>query len=79
VHDGVRATRSHPLHIQVHIFLPVRLNRPQAEEIVRPRRGQLHDGIGYVQSAIDHVELETSEVHLDDGSTLGYDVLVVVA
>jgi sulfide:quinone oxidoreductase len=57
------------------LFVPFGLTHP--EDIVRSRSRQLHDGIGYVQSTIDHVELATDEVHLDDGSTLGYDVLVV--
>src|SRR6202043_2422774 len=35
------------------------------------------DGIGYLQSAIDHVELAANEVHLENGEMLGYDVLVV--
>jgi sulfide:quinone oxidoreductase len=30
-----------------------------------------------VQSAIDHVDIEAQQVHLVNGSTLGYDVLVV--
>ena len=57
------------------LFVPFDLAQP--EEIVRPRGRQLHDGIAYVNSAIDHVELEANEVHLEDGSILGYDVLVV--
>jgi sulfide:quinone oxidoreductase len=57
------------------LFVPFGLTHP--DDIVRPRSRQLHNGIGYVQSAIDRVELTANEVHLEDGSTLGYDVLVV--
>jgi sulfide:quinone oxidoreductase len=57
------------------LFVPFGLTHP--EDIVRPRSRQLHSGIGYVQSAIDHVDLEASEVHLENRSMLGYDVLVV--
>jgi sulfide:quinone oxidoreductase len=57
------------------LFVPFGLTHP--EDIVRPRGRQLHRGIGYVQSPIDHVDIEANEVHLEDGSTLGYDVLVV--
>jgi len=57
------------------LFVPFGLTHP--EDIVRPRSRQFHDGIGYVQSAINHVDLEANEVHLESGPPLGYDVLVV--
>ncbi|MBX3286103.1 MAG: NAD(P)/FAD-dependent oxidoreductase [Actinobacteria bacterium] len=57
------------------LFVPFGLTHP--EDIVRSRQRQLHKGIDYRQSPIDHVDLEADTVHLADGSTLGYDVLVV--
>jgi sulfide:quinone oxidoreductase len=57
------------------LFVPFGLTHP--EDIVRPRERQLHGGIEFRQSAIDHVDIEANEVHLADGSTLGYDVLIV--
>jgi sulfide:quinone oxidoreductase len=57
------------------LFVPFGLTHP--EDIVRPRGRQLHDGIGYVQSPIDRVDIEASRVYLAEGSTLDYDVLVV--
>jgi sulfide:quinone oxidoreductase len=57
------------------LFVPFGLAEPW--DIVRSRRDQLHDGIAYRQSAIDKVDLETDTVQLEDGTTLGYDVLVV--
>ncbi|MFI5040536.1 MAG: FAD-dependent oxidoreductase, partial [Acidimicrobiales bacterium] len=57
------------------LFVPFGLTH--AEDIVRPRSRQLHHGVDYVQSPIDHVELEADQVQLEDGSTLDYDVLVV--
>ncbi len=57
------------------LFVPFGLAHP--EGIVRPRGRQLHHGIDYVNGTIDRVDLEGSEVHLADGETLGYDVLVV--
>jgi sulfide:quinone oxidoreductase len=57
------------------LFVPFGLTHPV--DIVRSRARQLHKGIGFVQGAIDHVEVEANEVHLENGSTLGYDVLVV--
>ncbi|HUI49801.1 MAG TPA: FAD/NAD(P)-binding oxidoreductase [Acidimicrobiia bacterium] len=46
-------------------------------DIVRSRAGQLHAGIDYVCSPIDHVDLERDVVELDGGRELEYDVLVV--
>ena len=57
------------------LFVPFGLTHP--EDIVRPRARQLHDGIAFRQSPIDHVDIGADEVHLDDGSVLAYDVLVV--
>jgi sulfide:quinone oxidoreductase len=57
------------------LFVPFGLTH--ADDIVRPRRRQLHKGIDYVQSPIERVDLEADRVHLADGTTLGYDVLVV--
>jgi sulfide:quinone oxidoreductase len=57
------------------LFVPFGLTHP--EDIVRPRRRQLHNGIVFIDSAIDHVDLEANQVYLENGSTLGYDLLVV--
>ena len=57
------------------LFVPFDLTHP--EDIVRSRRRQLHRGIDYHQSAIDHVDIETDRVFLTDGTQLDYDVLVV--
>jgi sulfide:quinone oxidoreductase len=57
------------------LFVPFGLAHP--DEIVRPRASQLRHGITYRQAAIDRVDLETDTVHLLDGSTVTYDVLVV--
>jgi sulfide:quinone oxidoreductase len=64
-----------------HVYQPGLLFVPfglaSAEHIVRPRGRQLHAGISYAKSAIDRVDLGTSQVTLENGTTLGYDVLVV--
>ena len=57
------------------LFLPFGLTT--VEDIVKPRSKQLHRGIAYHQSAIERVDLETDTVHLEDGTDLQYDVLVV--
>lgn len=64
-----------------HVYQPGLLFVPfglaHAENIVRPRGRQFHDGIDYVKSGIDHVDLVASMVQLTDGSTLAYEVLVI--
>ena len=57
------------------LFVPFGLTHP--EDIVRPRERQLHGGIDYRQVAVDRVEIESNEVHLEDGTVLPYDVLIV--
>jgi len=57
------------------LFVPFGLTQP--EDISRPRGRQLHAGIGYRTTGVDHVDLGRHEVVLGDGSALAYDVLVV--
>jgi sulfide:quinone oxidoreductase len=57
------------------VFVPFGLDR--VEDLVRPRRRQLRGGVEFIESAIDRVDVDASEVHLLDGTTLGCDVLIV--
>ena len=57
------------------LFVPFGLTEP--DEIVRKRDKQLHKGINYHQSAIDSVDIDADSVTLEDGTVLGYDVLLV--
>jgi sulfide:quinone oxidoreductase len=57
------------------LFVPFGLVRP--DRIVRPRARQLRLGIGYHQSAVEHVDIDRHLVHLEAGTVLPYDVLVV--
>jgi sulfide:quinone oxidoreductase len=57
------------------LFVPFGLEQP--EDIVRLRHRQLHRGIDFHESAVDHVAIDDNVVHLADGAELGYDVLVV--
>lgn len=57
------------------LFVPFGLADP--EDIVRSRPRQLHTDIAYHRSAIDRVDIGNDRVLLDDGTVLGYDVLVV--
>jgi sulfide:quinone oxidoreductase len=64
-----------------HVYQPGLLFVPfglaQVEEIVRPRRRQLRNGIVFHENEIESVSIERDEVLLDDRSVLPYDVLVV--
>lgn len=59
------------------LFVPFGWSHP--EDIVRSRARQLHAGIEYRQSAVDHVDLDADRVTLADGSFLDYDVLVIAS
>jgi sulfide:quinone oxidoreductase len=57
------------------LFVPFGLSH--TEEIVRPRQRQLRDGVAFIESGIDRVDIEADEVHLANGDVLAYDVLIV--
>jgi sulfide:quinone oxidoreductase len=57
------------------LFVPFGLTN--LDEIVRPRRRQLRNGIVFHLSQVDSVSLDRDEVMLADGSVLPYDALVV--
>ncbi len=64
-----------------HVYQPGLLFVPfglaDADEITRRRDRQLHKGINYHESAITSVDINADDVHLADGSTLHYDVLLI--
>jgi sulfide:quinone oxidoreductase len=57
------------------LFLPFGGYTP--EQLVKPRRAQLPDGVAYVQSPIERVDTSRDVVELANGQSLSYDVLVV--
>ena len=58
------------------LFVPFGRARPG--KLVRSRARQLRPGIGYPHhSPVDHVDVGQRRVHLDDGSSLPYEVLVI--
>ena len=57
------------------LFVPFNMAHP--DDIVRPRARQLHKGIDFIESAVDHVDLEGQQVHLADGTAVDYELLVV--
>ena len=64
-----------------HVYQPGLLFVPfglaQVEEIVRPRRRQLREGIVFHETEVESVSIERDEVLLADHNVLPYDVLVV--
>jgi sulfide:quinone oxidoreductase len=59
------------------LFVPFGMASP--EDIVRSRSAQLHRGIEFRQVEVDRVDTEANTVRLDDGSDLGYDLLIVAS
>ncbi len=57
------------------LFVPFGL--AHAEDIVRSRSRQLHEGIDWIESAIERVETARDTVVLGDGREVPYDVLIV--
>ena len=66
-----------------HIYQPGLLFVPfglaHGDDLVRPRNRQLRKGVTFIESAVDHVEIEARKVALADGTVLGYDVLVIAS
>ncbi len=59
------------------LFVPFGTTDPGGLE--RPRRRQLRHDVGFVEAAVDRVDLATDTVHLAGGSSIPYDVLVVAS
>jgi sulfide:quinone oxidoreductase len=57
------------------LFVPFGTYTP--DDTVAPRTRQLGKRVAYVRAPIDHVETDENRVHLADGHTLDYDVLIV--
>jgi len=59
------------------LFVPFGLANPG--ELIRSRGRQLHRGIEYRPGGVHRVDTEQNRVHLSDGATLDYDVLVIAS
>jgi len=59
------------------LFVPFGL--ADEDDVVRSRAAQLHSGIGYRRSAVTSVDIDRNTVHLANGGTYPYDVLVVAS
>ncbi len=58
-----------------YLFVPFGTYRP--EEIVKPRRRLITDGVRQITGVIDRVDTDANVAHLEDGTELGYDQLVI--
>ena len=59
------------------LFVPFGARHP--ERLARSRKKLLHDGVRFVQEEVASVDTDAAKVTLTEGSTLGYDVLVVAS
>jgi len=59
------------------LFVPFGMASPS--RLVRSRAGQLRQGVEFVESAVDRVDLDADTVVLADGTAISYDVLVVAS
>jgi sulfide:quinone oxidoreductase len=57
------------------LFVPFGLAEP--DEIVRPRGAQFRDGVEFRVAEVERVDIAAGTVHLLDGASLPYDVLVI--
>ena len=57
------------------LFLPFGIYEP--DQLIRPRRRQLHHDVTVVEETIDHVATAENRVYLASGRTLDYSVLIV--
>ena len=59
------------------LFVPFGLAEPGA--LVRSRHAQLHRGIEFKLGEVDRVDVDHDTVHMRDGESIAYDVLVVAS
>ena len=57
------------------LFIPFGKTTP--DQLVRPRRQQVHPDVTYVYERIDRVDVSEHKVHFIYGPPIGYDVLIV--
>ena len=57
------------------LFVPFGGHRP--DDLIKPRKDYLSDGVDLVLGEIDRVDAEANRVHLADGSVQPYDFLVI--
>jgi sulfide:quinone oxidoreductase len=58
-------------------FLFVPFGRYTPDQVVRPRRRSIPDGVDLIRAEVDRVDAEVGEVRLTDGHRIPYDYLVI--
>lgn len=58
-----------------YLFIPFDGYDP--EEVSKPTKRFIPEGVDFVNASVDRVVPESNEVHLEDGTVLGYDQLVI--
>ncbi len=58
-----------------YLFIPFGTYTP--EEVAKPKRHFMPEGVEYIEAEIDRVAADDNQVHLADGTTLTYDYLVI--
>ncbi len=58
-----------------YLFIPFGTYTP--EEVAKPKRDFMPEGVEYIEAEIDRVAADDNQVHLADGTTLAYDYLVI--
>ncbi len=59
------------------LFVPFGMAEP--EDIVRPRSKQIHEGVRFLPGEVERVDTDAQTVHLEDGTGVPYDVLVIAS
>ncbi len=58
-----------------YLFIPFGTYTP--EEVAKPKRHFIPEGVDYIEAEIDRVAADDNQVHLADGTTIAYDYLVI--
>jgi sulfide:quinone oxidoreductase len=58
-----------------YLFIPFDGYDP--EEVSKPTKRFIPEGVDFINASVDKVAPESNEVHLEDGTVLGYDQLVI--
>ncbi|QQL45641.1 type III sulfide quinone reductase, selenoprotein subtype [Sulfuriroseicoccus oceanibius] len=57
------------------LFMPFRIY--SEADVVKPKRKFVGGGVDYLEADVDRIEADANQVHLKNGNTLAYDVLIV--
>jgi sulfide:quinone oxidoreductase len=58
-----------------YLFMPFGIY--SARQVVKPKRRFIPRGVEYLETEVERIDAETNRVHLGDGTTVAYDILIV--